>query len=156
MVRPGLVLVVATVLALPQLVTARVPTGSPSRGASAREATQGGAPSFEADTGARGARIRGFAPSNVPPSIVLAAHGAGFAARGGVRAVPRFGSASRSGHPAFRPFPFRRFPFRPFPFRPFVSFGFAAPLYVPYYWYNAYCDPASVYYYPPWCPYYPY
>jgi hypothetical protein len=88
-----------------------------------------------------------------------------FAARGGGAggAHGRMGAPGRvGGRPAFQPFPARHFParhfpFRPFPFRPFVGFGFAGPFYAPYdpyylyYPYNPYCDPASDYYYPPWC-----
>jgi hypothetical protein len=87
--------------------------------------------------------------------IVLAARG-GFGGHGGVRAAPRFGSVGRFGHAPFRRFPHRRFPAFPHRFHPFIGFGFAFPLYVPYYapdYYSAYCDPASVYYYPPWCYY---
>jgi hypothetical protein len=94
----------------------------------------------------------------LPPTIVQAAprfapvaHGGAFGGHGGGRAMPRFGPQARFGRRVFRPFPFRhlhRFPHR---FRPFVGFGFAFPLYAPDYPYNPYCDPASVYYYPPWC-----
>jgi hypothetical protein len=89
-----------------------------------------------------------------PRGAVVAQVGA-FGARGGVRAAPRFGPQARFGRPGFRPFPFHRFHRFPGRFRPFVGFGFAvpfyAPYYAPYYPYNPYCDPGSVYYYPPWC-----
>ncbi len=86
--------------------------------------------------------------------VILAARGGGFGAYGGggMHAGPRFG-AGRFGYPGFHRFPSRGFPFRAHRFRPFISFGFALPLYVPYYPYNPYCDPASAYFYPPWCPY---
>ncbi len=77
-----------------------------------------------------------------------APHGA-FGARGVARPTPRFSPVPRFGP--------HRFPFRPFPrfphhrFGPFIGFGFAVPFYAPYYAYSPYCDPASVYYYPPWC-----
>ncbi len=89
--------------------------------------------------------------------VILAARGGGFAAYGGggMRAGPRFG-AGRFGYPGYNRVPYRGFGFRPYRFRPFVSFGFGFPLYYPYYPYypyNPYCDPASAYFYPPWCPY---
>src|SRR6266496_214025 len=86
-------------------------------------------------------------------AIVLAAHGGRFGAPGGMHAAPRFGPAVGLGRRAFHPFPGRRFPFFPHRFRPFVRFGLVVPFYAPYYPYNPYCDPASAYYYPPWCYY---
>ncbi len=89
---------------------------------------------------------------------ILPARGRGIGAYGGgMHAGPRF-SAGRFGGPGFHRFPSRGFPYRAYRFLPFVGFGFAFPLYVPYYPYyyypyNPYCDPASSYFYPPWCPY---
>jgi hypothetical protein len=96
------------------------------------------------------------------PGIVLAARSGGAVAHGRMGPAGHVGSTARFGRPSFprfprRHFPFRPFPFRPFPVRPLVGFGFAAPLFLlydtnrPYYPYNPYCDPASGYYYPPWC-----
>jgi hypothetical protein len=132
MIRGSYILALAAVLAQPGLASAGLASGeAPTR--------QKQTPAAVSEPSAR-------------PAIVLVARGRSGGAHG-VRAAPRVGSAGRFPHPAVGAFPFRRFPFRPFPFRPFVGFGFVAALYEPYYWYNPYCDPVSVYYYPPWCSY---
>ncbi len=95
--------------------------------------------------------LLGPTSAQAAPRAVFAAHGGAFGAHGGVRAMPRFGPPARFGRPVFHPFPFHRFHRFPHRFRPFVGFGFAVPLYAPYYPYNPYCDPASIYFYPPWC-----
>ncbi len=147
MIREGFIFVLAAVLTLPGMASAQAADGSDLHGPPSRgDVTQAASHASAAGAGT-------LSGSSDAHTVVLAAHGGVLGARGGMRAAPRFGSALRFGHPAFRPVPFRRFPFRPFPFRPFVSFGFVAPLYVPYYPYNPYCDSASVYYYPPWCSY---
>src|SRR5574337_414798 len=101
--------------------------------------------------------LSGPASARAAPRGALVARGGAFGAHGGVRAMPRFGPSPRFAGPVFRPFPFRPFPFHrfhrfPHRFGPFISFGFAFPLYAPYYSYpypyNPYCDPASGYYYP--------
>lgn len=106
--------------------------------------------------GLAGARaVAGSTTSSGDPGKMILAAGRGGA--GGAHG--RMGAPGRSGgRPAFHPFPARHFPrrnfpFRPFPFRPLVAFGFAGAFYDPYYLYpyNPYCDPASSYYYPPWC-----
>jgi hypothetical protein len=89
-----------------------------------------------------------------PDRVVLAAHAG---AHGGMPAT-RSGSVGRFGHAPFHRFPSHRFPRFPHHFfRPFIGFGFAVPFYAPYYApdypYSPYCDPASAYYYPPWCYY---
>lgn len=79
------------------------------------------------------------------------AHHGGASVRRGVSAAPRFGPVGRFGRPVFHPLRFHRVPLFPHRFRPFVRFRVVVPFYAPYYPYNPYCDPGSIYYYPPWC-----
>lgn len=155
MARGARILSLAVVLALPPVASARA---LGSIGSSDRPATEAAVPAAVSDASARG-DTGGAGDLHV----IAAARGGGFGAYGGggMRAAPRFG-AGRFGHPGFRRFPYPGFPFRAHRFRPFVSFGFALPLYfpyypyypyAPYYPYNPYCDPASAYFYPPWCRY---
>lgn len=75
----------------------------------------------------------------------IAARGGSVGVHGGMRGSGRIGPAFRRG--PFRPFP--RFPRFPHHFRPFFGFGVLVPFYPTYY--DPYCDPDSLDYYPPWC-----
>ncbi len=151
MARGACILSLVALLLLPSVASARVLglAGSSHR-------AQRAVPTMMGNSVASGMNTSG---RSLDLHVVLAAHGGGFVAYGGgMRAAPRFG-AGRFGGPGFRRFPSHVYPFRPYRFRPFIAFSFPVPLYAPYYpyyWYypyNPYCDPASAYFYPPWCPY---